>query len=347
MSEQGTNDAAEFLTPPTGDASSDARMASEVAPPAKEPTEPDPPPADNEEAALVGVAEPQECEEDAQPEGDAEETGDKKDGADEFEEIEYGGKKHRLPKELKPLLMMQQDYTRKTQEVAEQRKALEGQYAQAQARIQASIQQADLHRHVIADVAELANLDKAISQYANVDWSRLDQEDPIKAGQLYRQLNMLKDQRQGVAQKIGQAEANIQQERRQQAEAQQREAREAHAKRQAEVATEFQGKYKLPNETVKKVFDYGREQGGYSDAELQNLADVRPLTTLYKSYLWDQHVAAQRAAAKAKAPAPEIVKPLAPTPKGSTAPASRGLDDRLSAEEWVRRRNEQVRGRSR
>src|SRR5215216_3195421 len=46
--------------------------------------------------------------------------------ADEFEDVDFAGKQYRLPKELKSALMMQADYTRKTQDVAEQRKALEG-----------------------------------------------------------------------------------------------------------------------------------------------------------------------------------------------------------------------------
>jgi hypothetical protein len=40
------------------------------------------------------------------------------------EEIEHEGRKYLVPKALKPLLLMQADYTRKTQEVAEQRRAV-------------------------------------------------------------------------------------------------------------------------------------------------------------------------------------------------------------------------------
>src|SRR5215204_3179929 len=45
--------------------------------------------------------------------------------AEELEEIERNGKKYKIPTALKSELLMQQDYTRKTQEVAEQRRAIE------------------------------------------------------------------------------------------------------------------------------------------------------------------------------------------------------------------------------
>src|SRR5437868_9942337 len=44
---------------------------------------------------------------------------------EESDEIEHEGRKYQVPKALKPLLLMQADYTRKTQEVAEQRRAVQ------------------------------------------------------------------------------------------------------------------------------------------------------------------------------------------------------------------------------
>lgn len=353
MSEQGTMDAVEFLTPPTGDSDTDARIAKEAAPP--KPAAPPKATADNDagaspsgdedEASFVGADDPQD-------EVDAEQGDDAGDGepedenakADEFEEIEVGGKKHKLPKELKPLLMMQQDYTRKTQEVAETRRALESQAEQVKARDAAIAQQAELLPKVAKQIADITNIDAALQNFAKIDWDTLDREDPVEAGRLYRQKQQLQELRGEAVAAVKKAEADFHQDRRSAIETQQREAKEAHAKRQAEAAATFQKQFKLPEDTIKKVFEYAREQGGYDAKELADLADHRPLTTLYKSYLWDQHVAKQRAAAKAKAPAPDPVKPLERTPKGTTAPASRGLDDRLSAEEWARRRNEQLRG---
>lgn len=66
----------------------------------------------------------------AQEDGEADEGDEegKPDGEDdESEEIEHDGQKYRVPKAVKPLLMMQQDYTRKTQEVADLRRQHEEQ----------------------------------------------------------------------------------------------------------------------------------------------------------------------------------------------------------------------------
>src|SRR5215204_4003947 len=49
---------------------------------------------------------------------------------EEFEEVERAGKKYRIPAALKGELMMQSDYTKKTQEVSETRKALEAREAE-------------------------------------------------------------------------------------------------------------------------------------------------------------------------------------------------------------------------
>src|SRR5687768_12106596 len=49
-----------------------------------------------------------------------------------FEEIERNGRKATIPAWLKPELMMQADYTRKTQELAETRRAFEAERAAAE-----------------------------------------------------------------------------------------------------------------------------------------------------------------------------------------------------------------------
>src|SRR6476660_325944 len=57
-------------------------------------------------------------------EGDEDEgSQDDQDEDDDSEEVEFGGKKYKLPKDLKPALMMEADYRRKTQELAEQRRS--------------------------------------------------------------------------------------------------------------------------------------------------------------------------------------------------------------------------------
>src|SRR5947199_238059 len=62
---------------------------------------------------------------------------DQTDEAPEEAEVEYGGKTYTLPAELKDALLRQADYTRKTQEVAQGRKALDGARADHDRRVMA------------------------------------------------------------------------------------------------------------------------------------------------------------------------------------------------------------------
>lgn len=266
------------------------------------------------------------------------------EGDDEFEDFEHSGKKYKLPKELKPLLMMQQDYTRKTQEVADQRRALE----QYQARVQAEIaQQVETAKTFTREIAQLQSIDERLQQYAQADWGRLEQEDPLGAQRHWREYQMLKDQRENVTRSLQQKEHQA----RQEAERRSQEAQQAQkvefAKRAEQTLHAVQKAVPGWNEKVaKQVRDYAASQG-YSDDELYRAtSDPRAFILLYRAMRGEQIESQQNAAAaKAKAQLQPKAAPLTPVAKGRSAPATAGLDDRLSADEWVRRRNEQLRNR--
>lgn len=97
-------------------------------------------PLDEEEpeAAELDDAEPEEAADEGEPD-DAEDAEPAEDDdseqpeeATQDEEIEFDGHKFRIPPELKPALLRQQDYTRKTQELAEQRKHVQATHEKAQ-----------------------------------------------------------------------------------------------------------------------------------------------------------------------------------------------------------------------
>lgn len=91
-----------------------------------------------------------ESEEDDEPEDDDEVTPDEdedddteepkrkqaKPPLDDTEEVEHEGKTYRVPKELKESFLRQSDYTRKTQELAQERQVVHQTYAQATQSIQ-------------------------------------------------------------------------------------------------------------------------------------------------------------------------------------------------------------------
>lgn len=127
---------AESNTPELGFEESIAAIAERLDP---KPDKPDAKakPAPSDEA---DEAEPEEAEESAEPEeSDADEDASPDEDEDTeqpdaatLEEIEFDGHKFQIPPELKPALLRQQDYTRKTQELAEHRKQVQAAQEKAQ-----------------------------------------------------------------------------------------------------------------------------------------------------------------------------------------------------------------------
>lgn len=279
----------------------------------------------------------QEGDEDADQEGaetDEEAEGEDETGDDQktdesegdFEELELDGKKVRIPAAVKPLLMMQADYTRKTQEVAEQRREVE-------AAREAVKHQAEAQKQFRDDYGKLAAYDASLAQFEQVDWAKLVEEDPVRAQKLDIQHRQLRDQRQQIA-------AGIQQKEQERSQAEQRDF----AKQAEESAKVLQRD--IPGwgpETQQKLREYGLKQG-YGDDELNSVVDARAIKILHKSRLWDEHVEKQKAAATKK-PKPSV-QPLAKPAKGR-APARTGLHDELSPEEWAKRREQELAKKSR
>lgn len=90
---------------------------------------------------------------------------------DEYAEVDYEGAKYKVPAPLKDALLRQADYTRKTTEVAESRRALD---ADRQA-----VQQAQqLSAAEIRAFAQLDRLTADLSEFEGVNWAQLDHSDP-------------------------------------------------------------------------------------------------------------------------------------------------------------------------
>lgn len=120
--------------------------------------------------------------------------------ADDSEEIEFEGEKYKVPKSLKDAFLRQSDYTRKTQEVAEQRREFEQQREAFQ-------QQAQAQRQHIQDFAQLHAIDAQIERFQKIDWDALIDQDPVEAMKLERQYRTLTDTRNSTVQRIQEVEA--------------------------------------------------------------------------------------------------------------------------------------------
>jgi hypothetical protein len=248
--------------------------------------------------------------------------GNQSDGADEHDEIEHDGKRYRIPSALKSAFMMHGDYTRKTQELATARRGLD-------AERETFSRSALAH---VSDFGRLTALDEDIAKYARVDWQKLSADDPSAAQQHYMAYQQLKDQRNELAGKIVQAER-----------ARSQEAERTFANRYAEANAVLHRDVKGWAEAAPKVAEFAR-RSGVSQDELAHIATSPALSRLlHQAWLGERVITTQKAAAAETAKAaPEPLKQVA---KGRATPATSGLSDSLPAEEWVRRRNEQLRKR--
>lgn len=231
----------------------------------------------------------------------------------EFAEIEYEGEKYNVPPELKDAFLRNSDYTKKTQEVAEQRRAVESQVQQFQEAYQA--QQQNLQGH-----AQLAAINAQLEQFNGVDWAAFSENDPGSAQQAFFQYQQLKDASQNLSHSIEQQQA--------QALHQQRELHARHLEQgKAELARDIPG---WSSELAKSITDHGKNYG-FSESELSSIVDPRMVKVLHEAYLYRQ---SKKEATES--PAPKPVSKVKGRSKVKVDP------DKMSMDEWMKWRNKQI-----
>lgn len=241
--------------------------------------------------------------------------------ADDTEEFEHDGQKYRIPKAVKPLLMMQADYTRKTQALAEERRAWEQQRAQQTEATQAHLK----------DMARLVALDEQLEQFRKLNWDQIWNQDPSQHTRLVQQFNLLKDTRDRVAGELQQKEQKRQEE-------EQRARATRLSESQALIAREVPG---WSPELAAKLTEYAVGKGLTMPLLERIVLDMpQAVKILHTAYVGEQLIAKQKAAARPPAQKPEPV----PTVSSSRAPAAKD-PERMSTEEWMRWRNKQVASR--
>lgn len=267
------------------------------------------------------VAEAEENDDaDARVEDDENVGEDARDPAGENEEVEHEGKKYKIPKPLKGALLMQADYTRKTQEVADQRRALEE-------RQKTLAEEQKIHAEHLSGIARIVGLNDAIAQFEQADWAKIRAENPQLYNDLWFQYGQAKEQRDRAVVAL----QNRVQERNSQAQLEQarrlEEAKAALARDIRDWSPELAG----------KLSQFAMTQGFTAD-ELRQVTDPRVIKLLHAAWVGNQ--LQLKSAAATKAANSEAAKPL-PTVSGNT-PAEKGLSDKLSVDEWMRRRNAQL-----
>ena len=234
------------------------------------------------------------------------------------EEVEYEGEKYKVPAKLKDALLRQSDYTRKTQEVAEMKR-------QTEAEKQQIAQEREFIQHNLKDVATVTALDQQIAQYQGINWDQLEDSDPHQAMKLDRQLRNLQSQREQAASAVTQRQAHFVQ-------VQQQEAARQLQEGQRVLQREIPGW----NESLaRELVDYGLKRG-YAPEVLQNIRNPQFVIDLHNSYQFTK--LREKATQK-----PKIVQEKPVTRIQATKATATKDPDSMSAEEWAKWRNAQIR----
>lgn len=274
-----------------------------------------------QEAGNTGEA-PAELENDSEVvEGDgSEEDGEQQPVEPELVDVEYEGKVHKLPPELKDALLRNKDYTQKTQEVAELRKATEARQAEVDRAYQTS-------QEVIEARAVIHNVDSQLKQYENVNWQQLEDQDPMAAMSHWRQFQMLKEQRGQVAQYLDKTQAEMSEKLAQETDKRLRETR-AFAEKEIPGWT--------PDVDV-KIVGFAEKELGFTREQLRAQINPAVYKTLHLAMIGAEAIKRTNTPPKQQQ---QAAQPL--TKVTARANPVAGLDDRLPADEWLKRRNAQL-----
>jgi hypothetical protein len=228
--------------------------------------------------------EPEVTEEEENPEAETEteeevETTDEDSDEQPVEVVKLKIDGQEIEKPLDEVISLAQqgaDYTKKTQEVAEQRKALED-YAQTiQVQEQQLRQQAELQQALLGELAQITALDQQLAEFQAIDWNQLSESDFVEAQKLFFTQNKLQNQR---TQLVNQLESKQQQI----AQQQQQQLAERIAKGKEILAKE------IPNwsqQTSQEIISAGKDFYGFSDAEMSSVIDPRHVKVLHDAMQW-------------------------------------------------------------
>lgn len=235
--------------------------------------------------------------------------------AEEEAELDVDGAKLKVPKsvaeKLKAERLMHQDYTRKTQELAEERKALAAAREQRQQEDASDFNERS-RAHQIAET---------LKQYEQVDWQAAWDQDPIAAGKAQAQIQAMLNEKTRL-------EGSIAQRQQHRAMSEQQEIAKQVQEAEAYVQREIPGWTEKRGEELKQ---FAAAQGVELNPETARLLIRNPalLKVMHKAALFDQMEKKQTA--KAPPPAPPA-KPI--TRIGSKAPTGQVDPNKLSADEW-------------
>ncbi len=246
---------------------------------------------------------------------------DDADGAvPDTDEIEHDGQTYQIPSALKGAFLMQGDYTRKTQELAEHRRGLE-------AERKAHAHHVETAHANIADRAQLHLLEQQLANLQGLDWEALSEQDPEQAQALWAQYQQVSEVHDRYAWTMahhahrGQLEAE-------------REAAAQLTETGRVLAQKIEG---WSPEIASKLVEYAGAFGVTLD-ELREIADPRLWQILHRAHLGDE-------AAKQQATGRQMEQTQAMRPAISVsgaAGAGGAVRDEMATKDWMAKRNAQT-----
>jgi len=253
-----------------------------------EETEEDEVESESESAEAEETDEPVE-EEGEEPEEEEEET------EESSYTIKVGGEEYEVDlDELKAGYQRQSDYTRKSQEVAEQRKANEA--------IQAERLKLEQERQMYANGLQMLREQQQskLQEFKDVDWENLKEEDPYAY--------MLKKDEYRDAQEKARNATQQQKIVQQQQQAQEAQARATFVQDQYSKLTEALPEWSDENSTVKEDIRKFAISSGYAPEEVDQLADHRSVLILKKAMEFDKLTNKVKPKKKAVKKVPKVQK---------------------------------------
>lgn len=214
-------------------------------------------------------------------------------------EIEFAGQTHKLPAGVPEEVArkvqelgknLHSDYTRKTQEIAETRKAIEQERATAQELLKLSHEHSDL-------VADWRVVQRQIDQLSGEDLMALSDTDPLAAQQKMARLMQLQNAQQRIGAQLQQAVATMQANHA-------ASMKEALEKANAELSREISG---WGQEKQTALRQYAASLGA-NDAELSQVTRTWIVKALHKARQYDELQSAKPAVTKRVAEAPKTIK---------------------------------------
>jgi len=233
-------------------------------------------------------------------------------------ETEFGGKKYKIPKALEAERLMHADYTRKTQEVAEQRRQIEAQRMQWEEERKAAAEAED-------ERLELKSVQKAVKQYEALDWPSFHAQDPENAQRQFMAYQMLRNKAQELEGSVSTKQ--------QQAMAREQEQRQ----RIVQAASDYL-RQQIPDWSPTKAAELratGVDTYGFDARELERVVDPRFVRLLHDAALYRKSLAKASAPVEQK-PQPQPIRKVA----GSATPVAKS-PDQMSDAEWAKWRARQ------